>query len=320
MNILVDAINDTSYFEVFEYYFGKFGSNSFNLSIWLEFSIVLILGFLVRGYLLIKYELDRIDTSDKKLVRKMRIYCINHTAYEFIISYIICFALINFAGANPHAIFVNIAICPGTSFLLGLVIDNKIIMKLEENSKLNSNPKSDESTVLRPEIPVEVYSGENEENIDGISKINLNTVESCDINLAFKIINTLNDLIDSNNNYNDNINKLETKISLLENIIIILKNAEKNDKQIEIKSLIYKCLNNGFATPEQDANITNKYNSYMALVENNDPEIYSLYNNRYLKLNVHEDRRKNSIPVENDRRKNNKIKYGEFDEEIFQGQ
>ena len=143
MGTFLIGISEGNYFEVFEYYFGKFGSNTIELKIWLEFSIVLIIGFLVRGYLLIKFEQDKIKKDNASGLRKMKIYCINHTGYEFIIAYLICYVLINFTGANPNAFFVNAGICPGFSFLAGMVFDNKIIMKIEENTKYPFFDKSD---------------------------------------------------------------------------------------------------------------------------------------------------------------------------------
>jgi hypothetical protein len=51
--------------------------------------------------------------------------------------------------------------------------------------------------------------------------------------------------------------------------------------------LIYTCLNQGFATPEQNDKITLLYTAYEALGGNH--EIKSLYYEHYLKLPVHDD-------------------------------
>lgn len=303
-----------SYLEVFEYYFSKFGSNTIEPIIWVEFSIMLIIGFIIRAYLLTTFELSKIEKTNKEAKKKVLIYCCGHVAYEFIIAYIICFCLINFTNANPKSFFINAIICPGAGFIVGMVFDNKIIMKLEESNGIASISKEDlinietseEDVEAEPEpdpiicIPQEDDSGSSEE---GLKKINVDQIQALDAQLVYKMVTTINNIIDTNNNSIVNINELSNRIDLLENIISTLKEIEKNDKKLEIKSLIYRCLNEGYVKPEEDTVITTKYNSYMELVNDEDSEIKSLYENRYLKLEVHEDRRKIELEVTNDRRK-----------------
>lgn len=300
------------YLQVFEYYFGKFATNNIRPIVWIEFTAVIIIGFLIRGYLWQKVEVDKVINSDEIVQRKVKIYCVNHTVYEFIIGFITTFVLINFTGANPHAFVINAGICPGSGFMIGMIFDRKIIMKLESNNDLENeyHPKEENfNTEIQEQINNEKVD---EDNDDTLRKIDLNSIENCDAKLAYKIVNTINEVIDESENHNKKIMEISDKIELLEKIIVILKDTEKTDKKLEIKSLIYKCLNNEFATPEEDAIITNKYNSYMELV-GSDNEIKSLFENRYLKLNIHEERRVEDIPVENDRRKNKELKYVEFD-------
>jgi len=311
-----------NYLQVFEYYFSKFATNDLKPIVWAEFITVIVIGFCLRGYFWQKVEVDKVIKADDIIKRKVKIYCATHTGYEFIIGFIATFILINFTGANPHAFVINAGICPGSGFMIGMLFDRKIIMKLESSDDLNNdylpkeeNHDDDVQKQIASEINIEI---EEELNEEGLNKINLNTIESCDAKLAYRIVNTINEVIDESEAHNKKIVEISDKIELLEKIIDILKETEKNDKKLEIKSLIYKCLNNEFATPEEDAIITNKYNSYMELVDS-DSEIKSLFENRYLKLNVHEDRRKEDIPVENDRRRSKEIKYGEFDDEIPEG-
>jgi hypothetical protein len=318
MNMLLSGGLE-SYLEVFEYYFSKFATNDIKPIVWIEFITVITIGFIARWYLWQKVEADKVITADNNIKRKVKIYCLNHTAYEFIIGFIATFVLINFTGANPHAFVVNAGICPGSGFMIGMLFDRKIIMKLEPSNDLDNNYQPQEvnyeADVQKQIIEEKIDDIEDEE---GLNKIDLNTVESCDAKLAYKIVSTINEVIDESEFHSEKIMEIGDKIELLERIISILKDTEKNDKKLELKSLIYKCLNNGFATPEEDTIITNKYNSYMALADN-DSEIKSLFENRYLKLNIHEDRRKEDIPVENDRRRGREIKYGEFDNEVPEG-
>ena len=110
----------------------------------------------------------------------------------------------------------------------------------------------------------------------------------------------------------NNTAKLESTISDL----AILKESEMINKKIELKKMIYDCLNKGYATPEENDKITMYYYSYTSLGGNH--EVKSLYKNHYLKLPVHEDDMEiidvlHSAPI--NRRQQNKhiYLYGEFD-------
>lgn len=300
-NLLASGLSD--YFSVFEYYFGKFGSNTMEPIIWIEFSLALLIGFAIRGYFLIQFELGRIDKDDKVSRKKISIYCAGHIIYEFLIGYIVCYCLVNFANANPKAFIVNTLVCPGAAFLAGYIIDIKIIMKLEKSGPVaNIDKEIEERESHKPSNTViEIPQEEEDDNDDKIKKINLNNIQTCDAQLAFKIISTLNEVIDKSNNNNIAITDVSSKIEILEKALYILKETERKDKMLEVKSLIYKCLNKHFATPEENDMVIAKYNAYRLLVEN-DLEMEALYN-KYSQLSVHEDRRKKDVPVENDRRK-----------------
>lgn len=317
MSILADGMQ--SYLEVFEYYFGKFGSNVIQPIVWIEFTLTIVIGFIIRGYLFVRFELDKVNKQDVEAKRSVLIYCLSHTGYEFLIGYVICYCLINFTNANPKAFIVNTFICPATGFIIGMVFDNKIIMKLETSNNVANLSRDLIGEDNKKEPPV-VIENEPEDNDGVLDKININKFEGCDAQLTCKIVNTINEIIDSHEENNNELVQLSDKLTMMENTIDILKQAEIDDKKLEIKSLIYQCLNEGYAKPAEDAVITNKYNSYMLLIDNKDLELKSLFENRYLKLGVHEDRRRNRVEVENDRRTSNRklIRFGEYDNETPQ--
>ena len=115
---------------------------------------------------------------------------------------------------------------------------------------------------------------------------------------------------------NNNTAKLENTISDL----AILKESEMINKKIELKKMIYDCLNKSYATPEENDKITMYYYSYTSLGGNH--EVESLYKNHYLKLPVHEPIHEDDMdiidvlpPAPINRRQQSKrvYLYGEFD-------
>lgn len=101
---------------------------------------------------------------------------------------------------------------------------------------------------------------------------------------------------------NKRLEKNEEEMLKQSKTLEALRQDRIGEKAIEIEKLIYSALEKQFATPEEDKLIRKKYRLYHEVLLGNS-DIAELYNERYLKIPVHEDRRKQNIPVEHDRRK-----------------
>ena len=331
--LLLDA---TEYFNIFEYYVNKFNQTNMTAKVWFEFTLVLTLGFIVRSYLLVRFEKNKLteeESEDPKRLKNVYIYCAGHVAYEWVIGYIIAYFVVKLSGSSDNLFMVNLLLAPAIGFIIAMLFDNKIIMKLEDSNNMANINKSDtnirhteSSSSKKEQAPIVINVSNNpgelqkfEDKIPdvkpGVKKINPEGAK-CDVDLAMKVIATVNTVIDRDKFQEKEIDNIKIKIAELEEIIQKLKLIEMNDKKLELKSLIYKCLNSGFALPQENDVIVNKYTSYRSLDGNH--EIQALYENHYLQLGVHEDRRKNNRHVDNDRRNNNEIRvpYGLYDNEI----
>lgn len=340
MNHFLFLADATEYFNIFEYYVNKFNHTIMTAKVWLEFTIVLTFGFIVRSILLVRFEKNKLsdeDAQDPKKMKNVYIYCAGHVAYEWVIGYIVAYFVVKLSGSNDNLFMVNLLLAPAIGFIFAMLFDNKIIMKLEDSNNLanmatketnirrnspaptSSTPKESSPIVINvsnnPNDPKVNYEDKIPDTKPGISKINPEGA-NCDTNLAMKVIATVNTVIDRDKFQEKEIENIKETIADLEKAIDKLKEIEMNDKKLELKSLIYKCLNSGFALPQENDVIVTKYTSYRAL--NGNHEIQALYENHYLKLGVHEDRRKNNRQVENDRRNYNEIRvpYGMYDNEI----
>ena len=331
--ILLSGAND--YFNIFEYYVNKFNQTTMTTNVWLQFTIMITIGFAIRAFLLVRFEKHKLseeESNDANKVKNVYIYCAGHVAYEWIFGYIISYFVVKLSGSSDHLFMVNMFLAPSVGFILALLFDNKIIMKLEDsNNTASMKTPSKPSNIQSSQSPandnhsliINVNSNtSNGENITtdtvpnkkpGIQKISAEDA-TCDLDMAMKVIDTVNTVIDRDKFQEQEIEKIKQDITDLQDTIKQLKTSEMNDKKLELKSLIYKCLNNGFALPEENDVITTKYTSYRSL--NGNHEIQALYENHYLHLGVHEDRRKQSRYVDNDQRRNNKVPYGIYDNEI----
>jgi hypothetical protein len=152
--------------------------------------------------------------------------------------------------------------------------------------------------------------------IDTIELLDSSLIESDDFDNV--MVHTINSIIDSQKQQCEELHDQSEKIKNNTKTLELLRDSEMIDKKVELKKMIYDCLNNGFATPIENDKITQYYILYKKLGGNH--EIETLYNEHYLKLQVHEDRRKKTNTEnyngEEKRNANRKIyEYGELDNE-----
>ena len=192
---------------------------------------------------------------------------------------------------------------------IGSIIKRKKSKKEQQNSSSNNT--------------ININIGDNDDdksiNISGDKDSKSEVLKESDIeeeDFELKVVNVVNNIMEEqlkqSNIITENTVKLENTIESLN----ILKESEMINKKIELKKLIYDCLNQEYATPEHDR-ITSFYYAYRKLGGNH--EVESLYEDHYLKLPVHEDRRvsnQNNIKIERRNPNKRKYVYGEFDNEI----
>lgn len=310
-----------------EFYGNKFDSILVDFKIFIGLVIILLFVFSIRFFILKNIEKDK---SKKKKIEKSTItYIISHTLMELLLSFLIAYIIIKLTNANPESYIINFIAAPAFGTLASVYLDNKILMPLESNSaigglykkKKSSESKKDDSSNENI-ININIDNNSDGQNhiihtntSEDIKLLTESDIDSEDFNLkVVEAINSIkNEQFDQRNIINKNTTKLENTIESIN----ILRETEIINKRIELKKMIYDCLNQGYAKPDQNDKITSFYYAYRKLGGNH--EVESLYEDHYLKLGVHEDRRINQQKtIDNDRRDPNKRKftYGQFDNEF----
>ena len=100
------------------------------------------------------------------------------------------------------------------------------------------------------------------------------------------IMNIINDINDNQQIMAEEFKEVKSDIGTMSETLDTIRVTMMTDKKFKLKSLIYECLNAGFATPEQNDIITSEYHNYKALKGNGD--IQELYEKHYIKLDVHD--------------------------------
>ena len=323
---------------IFKYYFDMFDQTYVKPIIFIEFTTILILVFLIRYLMLYTIEKNKNKKKSIGVLKNISLYIIGHCAIELLVSFFICYCLIKLTHANPQSYIINMIAAPSLGVIISIYLDNRILIPIENATglgnvfiKLNNKKKSNDK------------SGGNSGNSTSNVTINIGTQQETKIP-DMKILkpSSVSDLLsddiaddeDFNSKIIDAVNEIKKEQSMqieiinnntakLENTIsdlAILKESEMINKKIELKKMIYACLNKGYATPEENDKITMYYHSYTSLGGNH--EVESLYKNHYLKLPVHEPIHEDDIDIIdtlpsapiNMRQQNKRVYvYGEFD-------
>lgn len=290
MVIVIEALN-----EFIDEFASILGETQLDPNTFITYTIIMIIIFFIR------YEMmDSIKTVECGR-KKTQSYILTHLCIELFIAYVIGYSVIKLTSANPENYAVNYIIAPMIGFIIGIFADTKFFIPLEKSTIFNINKKKSKDSGDGDDSNTTVNI-----NIDSVPNIEQDIVLSDtfhpeyashldkDIvdteNFDSLIIDSINSLKDAYYSHSisirDNTRKIEESLDILSR----LKESAMNDKKIELKKMIYDCLNRGFATPAENDKITYSYNSYTLLGGNGD--IKTLYEDHYLKLEVHEERRK----------------------------
>ena len=303
--------------------------------IFIEFTTILILVFLIRYLMLYRIEKNKNKKKSTSDLKSISLYIIGHCTIELLVAFFISYCFIKLTHANPQSYIINMIAAPSIGVIIAIYLDNRILIPIENATglgnvfiKLNNKKKSDDksdgnSGNSASNVTINIGTQQEETKIPDMRILKPSSVSDLlsddiadDEDFNSKIINAINEIKKEQSMQieiiNNNTVKLESTISDL----AVLKESEMINKKIELKKMIYDCLNKGYATPEENDKITMYYYSYTSLGGNH--EVESLYKNHYLKLSVHEDDMEiiDALPPApiNRRQQNKRVYlYGEFD-------
>lgn len=315
--------------DIFEYYFGMFDQIEVKPIVFIEFTSVLILAFLIRYLLLYTIEKNKNKRKSKDQIKNINMYIIGHCLIELLGAFFICYCLIKLTYANPKSYIINMICAPAVGMLLAIYLDNKIIIPIETATgignvfeKINNKKKSTEKSEGTNNITINI-GNQNQENIPDMQLKSSSGLLSKDIvddeDFNSKIVDVINEIKNEQSAQSEIISQNTEKLDNAVSDLGLLKESEMINKKIVLKKMIYECLNKGYATPEENDKITMYYHVYTSLGGNH--EVQSLYEKHYVNLPIHTD---DIIEVQeiapSNRYYNNNIKeqkrvylYGEFD-------
>lgn len=278
-----------------DHYLEKLSEGKMHPGVFFGFIGVLLLIFIVRFFIL--YGIEKKKMKHKYDLKNTTVYIISHTSIEFAISLFVCYILVKLTDAVPTNYMTNFILSPIAGALIGVYLDNKVFIPIETatgfGSKLmKSGSKKEEKKQDDKNITININQDKKDNKEEHLDPVNiLNSIpKTLDDTLAdsddfsTEIIHAVNEIKQENASQNKIILSNTKKLDITVETLAILKESEMINKKIELKKLIYECLNQGFATPEQNDKITMLYESYEALGGNH--EVKSLYFHHYLSLPV----------------------------------
>ena len=286
-------------FQLLEYV-GKISeSGTVAISVFIQLSISIIIAFSLRICLIFKSA--KIKFFKEKKYIKQRAIILNHCGLEILITFIFSYLLLLLLNTSNNNIIMNMIFVPLLGQVIAICIDDWYLIPKETSSIYQKFMKSE------PPASTNTVSG----LVEIHGKLDNKLAESEEFRPI--IIQTINEIKQEQQEHKEKINDIQQKCDSTIECLGLLQRTAMRDKKVELKREIYDCLNAGFVTPKQRDKIQLDFESYIELGGNH--EVEKLYEEHFSKLSVHEDRRKKQIKVEEDRRKEKKYEYGQFDGE-----
>jgi hypothetical protein len=317
-------------FEAITQYLDILTKEKLGLDVLIPYSIVMLVIYIIR---LAMYYSSKKKQNDLKGFG----FVVGHLIMQFILSYVIGWFIIIATYSEAKSLFINYVIAPFIGFISGVYIDHKVLLPLNtlynkkksggEGSSSGSNYDSHSITINVGTNGNTDMSTDDKDNhhstLEKSKTIDKSIIDSEEFNSV--LVNTINSIIENQNKQYEELAAYYNELKETNDTLDGIRTSEMINKKIELKTMIYDCLNHGFATPAENDKITQYYLAYIQLGGNH--EVQALYEQHYLKLNVHEDRRKSkednqyNIYIDNsdykgpDRRQEEKkiYTYGELD-------
>lgn len=227
----------------------------------------------------------------------------------YLCAVIISFSLTCIFANNTNKI-LNGFICPAIGYLGSIIFDIKFLSQSLKNStpnNENNKTKKDENKqanniIVKINHKLDEIHTDNIDikSIDDYTKkpasedyISDEDISSDDCNKIIK--DKINDLVNSRYVEVVEIKKIYEEMKNQTTMLSAICETLKDEKKFELEKMIYECLNQGYATPEQNKVITSNYHNYRSLGGNGD--IQELYDKHYLKLPIHDKKKYDSARI-----------------------
>lgn len=326
--------------DIVEYYKSSLGEG-ISVYIFIQMFSMLMFFFVVRYFIYLKMENLLFKKNPTKLDEQKRIYLFGHMTIELLLGFFITYSLVIIRGSQINNYIWNMIIAPGLGLVIAAFIDIKFFMDREEDSPLDmymsryisSKKKSNKNDSkgnnspannLAPSINVQVNTGDG--NVESSGKKNAEVlmggsgdakpikdhikIDTMADDFNENILKTINDMVDVQLMHDASINKIVDTVDNIQTIVKNLQKTEMKEYQIKLETMMYMCLDKGFATPAENKEIESGYYCYTKLLGGNG-DIKNLHDTRYIHIDIHEDRRKTQSDFEGEDKRKKKYKYDE---------
>lgn len=243
-------------------------------------------------------------------------YVFAHMLTQLLICFSISYFCIKLTYAMIDSYIINWIISPIIGWFSSIIIDGNIIVKIENQTGVFKNPLNNKTkTEIKKDdintqnnITINVGSSSNIKNINRDTAKNIleNTTKYNEKNEDAKdkterqTNDKMNETIVINETTEDMIKSLidvqvkqSDQIHALSQVVDAIRESIMNDKKVLLKRLMYNALERGYTIPQEDERINLEYTSYKGL--NGNGYIKELYEDRYLKLPMHSEIKKDEV-------------------------
>ena len=318
--------------EIIDKYANKAGNTYLSPVIFLVLVVIILIFYFARYRAICKIDSDDVN-DDPELEKRYHTYTLFHCGLEALMCLIVSYFIIEITDANIKSYIINWAIAPAIGIFVSIYFDNKILMPFEDlhgGNPLDDKNKDHHDDDKKPpkksddKISIIINQSSQQPTVTASTEAESEKGTSPSTVVGSPLPNQMEQSISDTKaackklftEHEDVIIKriedLEASVANQTKDIDNIKEYIITDRKSRLTRVIYAALEQGYVKPKENAAILELYHKYTRLV-GEDQEIETLFKDQYLKLNVHEDRRKNKVDVDNDRRSKSKDRDGNRD-------
>lgn len=317
--------------EIIDKYANKAGNTYLSPVIFLVLVVIILIFYFARYRAICKIDSDDVD-DDPELEKRYHTYTLFHCGLEALMCLIVSYFIIEITDANIKSYIINWVIAPAIGIFVSIYFDNKILMPfedlhggnpLDDKDRKDHHDDGDKKSPKKSDDKISIIINQSSQqptvtaSTEAESEKDTPTATAVGSSSSNQIEQSINDtkaactklFTEHEESILKRIEDLEVSVANQVKDIDNIKEYIITDRKARLTRVIYAALEQGYVKPKENAAILELYHKYTRLVGDDiDHEVETLFKDQYLKLNVHEDRRKNKVDVGTDRRSKSKDK------------
>lgn len=272
------------YLELLQRY-GKFFADIYLHPVIFFVLVTIIISVYVIRYAIFVNEYKK-EASEKGVLKEFRLYVAAHMSIQLLTCFFVSYFVIKFANALIDSYIINWILAPSLGLLLGIILDFKVLVPLENKSGFFTNP------LLKNKKDDENDKKEISESSKSINNITINvgskTTTTTEKEAKLEPMDNGIEIIESNDDIIRTLINVQEEqgrqLQVLMGVIDAMRENIVTNMRFELHDSMMECIIRGYVTTEEYDRISEKMKNYLALKGNHG--LTDLYEKKFIVLPI----------------------------------